>query len=265
MKTKNGIILLLICIGICTSEAFAAVDYTFKTSVTRTETRQIVPDNSANCDGSTPTMPTISYDVVLIDSVFTNFSFRIFKKSDNSAYYNSLGHTVITSGGSQNYDLTNGELTYTITGIPKTNEILIVKFYKNSGGTGTADFEQEISISSNTRPQAGFVTFGNVGNGSVNGDNTGVPGSITSTGGFVTGASISNGNLASEITVNFTDLGDANYVAMVTLYSNSNEYLSNNVTVPVVYAKGSSSFKVLIEDVGGFYQDLRLDIIIQAY
>lgn len=262
MKTKYGIILLLICIGLFTSEAFAAVDYTFKTSVTRSETRQIVPDNSANCDGSTPTMPTISYDVVLIDSVFSNFSFRIFKKSDNSAYYNSLGHTVITSGGSQNYDLTNGELTYTITGIPKTNEVLIVKFYKNSGGTGTADFEQEISISSNTRPQAGFVVFGNVGDGTDGGG----AGSISSTGGAISGASISNAAAYSEITVNFTDLGDANYVAMVSLEStNGSRFNSNNVAVPVVFAKTSSSFKVLLEDNGASIEDLRLDIIIQAY
>ncbi|MBI3260482.1 MAG: hypothetical protein HYZ54_13565 [Ignavibacteriae bacterium] len=262
MKTKNGIILLLICIGIFTSEAFAAVDYTFKTNVTRTETRSIVPDNSPNCDGSTPTMPTINYDVTIIDSQFTDFSFRIVKKSDLSAYYNSLNHTVITSGGSQNFDLTNGELTYTITGIPKTNEILIVRFYKNAGGTGSPYYEQEISISSNTRPQAGFVTFGNVGDNSDGGG----AGAITATGGAISSASINNAPMYSEITVNFTDLGDANYVAMVSLEStNGTRFNSNNVSVPVIYDKTSSSFKVLLEDNGVSIEDLRLDIIIQAY
>lgn len=262
MKTKYGIILLLICIVTFSFDAIAAVDYTFKTSVTRTESRSIVPDNSANCDGSVPNLPTINYNVTLIDSVFTDFSFRIVKKSDLSAYYNSLGHTVITSGGGQNFDLATGELTYTITGIPKTNEILIVRFYKNNDGSGSPYSEQEISISSNTRPQAGFVVFGNVGDGS----DGGAAGAVTSTGGAISGATINNAATYSEVTVNFTDLGDANYVVMVSLESTTGtRFNSNEVAVPVVFDKTSSSFKVLLEDNGAIIENLRLDIIIQAY
>ncbi len=263
MKTKYGIILLLICIVTFSFDALAAVDYTFKTTVTRTESRSIVPDNSPNCDGSTPSLPTINYSVTLIDSVFTDFSFRIVKKSDLSAYHNSLGHTVVTSGGGQNFNLATGELTYTITGITKINEILIVRFYKNNDGSGSPYSEQEISISSNTRPQAGFVTFGNVGNGTNDG---GAAGAITETGGAISSASIVNDNDYSDITVNFTDLGDANYVAMVSLQSITDRFNCNNVRPPVVFNKTSNSFKIFIEkDPNTNPQDLRLDIIIQAY
>lgn len=262
MKTKFGVILILLSFIVLGSNAFAAVDYTFKGTITRTENRSIVPDNSPQCDGSTPTMPTVNYSVTLIDSTVTDFSFRIVKKSDNSAYYNSLGHTIITSGGSKNFDLATGELTYTITGIPKTSEILIVRLYTNSGGTGSPYSEQEISVSSDTRPKAGFVTFGNVGDGSDGGSQ----GSISSVGGFVTSASISNGASYSQITVNFTALDDASYVAMVTLQSSTGtRFSSNNVTTPVVYDKQTGSFKVLIEDNGVDIEDLRMDLVLQAY
>ena len=267
MKTKYGIILLLIGIVACSFETFAA-DYTYKVTVTRTENRSIVPDNSANCDGSVPTLPTINYSVTMIDSNFTQFSIRIVKKSDLSAYYSTgLSNLTVTHGG--NFNLATGELTHTITGIPKINETLIIRFYKNGGATGSPYAEQELTIATDTRAKAGYVTFGNVGNGDIfanGGDNSGNPGSISSYGGFVTSASISNSAQASEITVNFTALDDANYVAMVSVTS-GDPYNSNNIMVPVVYNKTSGSFKILMEDNAypTTVESIRLDLILQAY
>jgi len=259
MKTKFGVILILLCLIALSADALA-VNYTFKTTVTRTESRSIVPDNSANCDGSAPSLPTINYNVTLIDSNFTQFTIKIVKKSDNSDYFGPVTAGV-THGG--NFNLATGELTYTITGITKTNEILIVKFYKGASAAGTPDAEQEISVSSNTRPQAGYVTFGNVGNGASDG---GSPGSITGFGGFITNASINNGNTSSNITINFTALDDANYTANVSLVGISNIVNNSQVTCPVIYSKTTSSLVIFLSDVDNpAIQDLRLDIVIQSY
>jgi hypothetical protein len=259
MKTKYGIILLLIGIIVCSVDALA-FDYTFKTTVTREVTNTLQFDNTPGCDGSTPNNPPIEYKARYIDSFFTHFSIRIVKKSDNSAYFDGGNHTVVHGG---NFNLETGELTYTIADIPKTKEILVIRFYTNNNASGQPYAEQEISATGDTRGKAGYVTFGNVGDGS---DGGGGGGAISGYDGVVTGASISNGVNYSEITVNFQDFGDANYAAMVSVQSIGNRFNDNNITTPVVYAKNGTSFKVLLEkNPTGNPANLRLDIIIQPY
>lgn len=256
MKTKFGVILILLCLIALSADALA-VNYTFKTTVTRTESRSIVPDNSANCDGSAPTLPTINYNVTLIDSNFTQFTIKIVKKSDNSDYFGPVTAGV-THGG--NFNLATGELTYTITGITKTNEILIVKFYKGASAAGTPDAEQEISVSSNTRPQAGFINIGDI---ALNDNTTHGLGTF---GGIVTGGStFSNDAVGTYITVNFPTQEDTDYIVMLTYHSLGAVGSDNNVRMPVVYNKTTTSFEVYIEEINASGQNLRLDIILQHY
>ncbi len=255
MKTKYGIILLLSCIVLFSYNAFA-VDYTLKTTITRTENRSIVPDNSPNCDGSTPTLPTVNYSVTLIDSTVTVFSVKVFKKSDNSLWYDDLNHTIVTSGGGQNYDLATGELTHTITGIPATKEILIARIYLNAGGTGSPYKEQEFSIAKNSRPSGGFITIGDIGSGTT----------IGGFGGVATGGSKTNpGGNSSIITVNIETQEDANYVVMLNAVSLGTLDWDNDFLFhPVVVNKTTTSFDIYLED-GGATENLRFDIIIQPY
>lgn len=254
MKTKYGMILLLSCIVLFSYNAFA-VDYTLKTTITRTENRSIVPDNSPNCDGSTPSMPTVNYSVTLIDSSVTVFSIKVFKKSDNSLYHSDLNHTIVTSGGGQNYDLATGELTHTITGIPSTKEILIARIYLNSGGTGSPFAEQEFSIAVNSRPAAGFIDVGDIASGT----------SIGSFGGVVTGGSKSSAGSTSTITVNIEDQEDANYVVAVSVRGLGTDTWDNEQTIPIVTSQSSNSFTVYLEETNNTVQDLRLMFIVQRY
>lgn len=251
MKTKYGIILLLSCIVLFSYNAFA-VDYTIKTAVTRTENRSIVPDNSPNCDGSTPSMPTVNYSVTLIDSTITVFSVRVFKKSDNSLWHTNLNNAVNGS----NYDLATGELEYTITGIPATKETLIARIYLNSGGTGAAYAEQEFSIAINTKPVAGFANVGDMGSFDSN---------VGSFGGVVTNVSKSSDANSSEMTVTIENQEDANYVVMTSVRSLGNPGLDNDIHQPVVTDQTATSFKVLIEQTNNVTQDLRLMFVIQRY
>lgn len=252
MKTKYGIILLLSCIVLFSYNALA-VDYTIKTTVTRTENRSIVPDNSANCDGSTPTLPTVNYSVTLIDSNFTDFSIRVFKKSDNSLWHTNLGNTVVHGG---NFDLATGELEHTITGIPATKEVLIARVYLNSGGTGSPYSEQEFSIAVNARPAAGFANIGDIGSF----DNT-----VGSYGGVVTNVSKTSSASASEITVTIENQEDANYVVMTSVRSLGNSSFDNDIHLPIVTSQSATSFVVFIEEPAAVTQDIRLMFIVQRY
>ena len=254
MKTKYGIILLLSCIVLFSNNA-SAVDYTLKTSITRTENRSIVPDNSPNCDGSTPSMPTVNYSVTLIDSSVSVFSVKVFKKSDNSLYLDDLNHAIVTSGGGQNYDLSTGELTHTITGLTGTKEILIARIYLNAGGTGSPYAEQEFSIAVNSRPAAGYIDIGDIASGTT----------IGSYGGVVTGGSKSSAGSTSTITVNIEDQDDANYVVAVSVRSLGTDTWDNDQTIPIVTSQNATSFTVYLEETNNTVQDIRLMFIVQRY
>lgn len=258
MKTKFGVILFLISF-IALSTVASAVDYELKTTLTRTETRTLTPVNPALCDGTTPApLPPRTYNVSLIDSTITHFSIRIVKKVGGAVH-----HTVATTAIGSYLDLATGEFTYNVTGIPKTKDILLIRLYNQTGGVDTILKEMEMSASSGSvRTQVGYVNFGNVGDGSGSGE----AGAIAGTGGAISTASISNTPSTSEITVNFDDLGDTDYITLVTLQRLSGS-LSNNsdVSVPVVHSKTSNSFKVYIKELTDTTQDLRLDILIQGY
>jgi len=262
MKTKFGVILFLLCFVIFSFDALA-VDYTFKTTITRVVAKTITPDNTAGCDGAAVNNPPINYNVTEVDNTITSFSIRFYKKVGGALYLDDGTHAIVTSGGSKNFDLTTGEFSYTVTGITKTKDILIAKLYnQTSGETLITELEMSAS-SSNVRVQAGYVSFGNIGNGS----GAGSAGSISAYGGAISSASISNPDATtSDITVNFDDLGDTDYVAIVTLQGLSGASGSNrNATVPIVHSKSSSSFKVNLGEIGDTSQNLRLDFIIQGY
>jgi hypothetical protein len=255
---------LIVCLGFIVWNGgllkAQTIDYAFEAAITKTETKTMtVPDD--NCGGITITGATYDYDETTVNTDFTVFSFRVFKKSNlNTSIYEVLNIAKVNGG---NFNTTSGKLTYTVAGIPKSTQTLVVRLYLNANGTGTAYAEREISGSGagpgnapRPVPVFGKLTFGDIG----------LSNAVNGAAGFITGGSIaSDGDNRSVITVNIEDQETTNYVVNVTLSSNDGtpaEADHLGIITPIVHAKTATSFKVLIIDDGVGTQNLNLDCIL---
>ncbi len=70
---------------------------------------------------------------------------------------------------------------------------------------------------------------------------------------------------SSNITVNFPDMGDTRYVVSVTMESLLSANLDNDIVIPVVHNRTSSSFEVYFEESAAVEQGLQMHILITEY
>jgi hypothetical protein len=119
-----------------------------------------------------------------------------------------------------------------------------------SNGTGGASWGKKML--------AGVVTFGDINSGS---------GSLTVTGDISSATKDGGGT---RLVINFPDLGNTNYVAIITMEStrsNSDGSLSqdNDLSTPIILEKTSSSFRVMLEETGSVVQSLKINVLIVTF
>lgn len=255
MKTFYGISLFLLCFIVSYGDILAAVDVTIKTSLTRTVTKTITASAaSGSCGNAAPADDVFTFDVQVVDSAVTQFTVRVVEKENTSVEILGPSTHAIVNGG--NYNLATGELTHTVTGIPSSKKPLLLQLFKGGSASGQPYIEQEVSSARGTKVQSGVLDIGDIASGTT----------VSSPGGVVTGGSKSNNGSSSIITVNIEPQEDPNYVVMVTIQSLSGDPdLDNDIKVPVIRNRNSTSFQVYLFETTGDLQDLRLHVMIQGY
>ncbi len=257
MKTFYGISLFLLCFIVSYGDVFA-VDFTIKTNLMREYTEVITPaaaSSPSSCGGSTTLPPPMTLTMQVVDSVTTQFTVRVIEKDNPGNVL--VGPSTHAKTNGVNFNLANGELTHTITGIPPSKKVLVVELYKGNTVSGSPYFSQEITTRSESGP--GVLTIGDVGDGT----------SVSGAAGIITGGSKSNPNAtSSEITVNIKEQVDAEYIVLLTIDSpTAGVRLANStISTPVIYNKTATSFQVYLADPSMVnIQNIRLNVMIQGY
>lgn len=159
-------IALLLLIGFAIPVTVSAEDFTYKTalvkktSTTYTPTAPTLPGADACATPATPTTPVtpITYDAYTVMETpgdFTVVSFKIF-------YTDNIGGTILNSylslsPATVNFNSTNGEISYTMTGIAQTRKSLTVIVYLNDGSGAGFDTTEFYTSQANTDPPIGTI------------------------------------------------------------------------------------------------------------
>lgn len=259
MKTFYGISLFLLCFIVSYGDALA-VDFTIKTNIMRTYTETITPapaSSPASCSSiSSTTLPApMTLTMQVVDSDIVEFTVRVVEKDNPSVVRRGASTHDITGG---NFNLSNGQLTHTITGIPSMKKVLVAQLFKGTDTTVTPYFQQEISTARGTKVQSGVITIGDLGNDS---DDFSLPGAL----GVITGGSKDSDANTSTVTVNIDTQEDNNYVVMVTVQSLGNADNDNSIEPPVITSKSTNSFTLFFRELATVTQNIRLNVMIQGY